>query len=431
MKLSSHFIFLFVFLCFTNSSFAQNPIIKNIGMSDPHARVFNDTLFLFTGHDTHPDDKTWVMKEWQIFSTTDLVNWEKRGVISPTDNYMDNNSTDCWAADASTRNGNYYFYFSDRKRGVGVMSSDSPTGPYKDALGKALVSPMHDPTIIINDDKNKIPYLLYGDKEGGGFHIARLNEDMISLAEQPKPIEIKGKEWEAAPQWMDKSYIFKHKENYYLSWGRDYAISKNIYGPYDCAGAVGFGFDLSEYAHGSFFWWKGQFYHIWCYYIRPGYKYRESIITYCHFTDEGKIITDTNFLDNHFETGVGQYKANWEKIEAEWFYEISPNIIKQESSDGGFELSGLSNKSWVRFANVSFDKTANSFSAKVMVKDKGKMEIRLGSPKGKKIGSIRLKKMTTIQNITTELVPFIGKDDIYLIFKGKNVDANLDWFCFN
>jgi beta-xylosidase len=97
---------------------------------------------LYSGHDASPKDKTWVMKDWRVFSSTDLRNWSLQKTISPKDNYMDDNSADCWASDAATRNGNYYFYFSDRKRGVGVMSAKSPTGNFKDVLGKPLVAPM-------------------------------------------------------------------------------------------------------------------------------------------------------------------------------------------------------------------------------------------------------------------------------------------------
>ena len=92
-------------------SYAQNPIIKNQGVSDPHVRVFNDTIYLYSGHDSHPSDKTWIMKDWRVFSSTDLVSWKIRDTISPKDNYMDDNSTDCWASDAISRNGKYYFYF--------------------------------------------------------------------------------------------------------------------------------------------------------------------------------------------------------------------------------------------------------------------------------------------------------------------------------
>jgi len=34
--------------------------------------------------------------------------------------------------------------------------------------------------------------------------LVRLNEDMISLAESPRPVVIEGEEWEEAPEWMDK-----------------------------------------------------------------------------------------------------------------------------------------------------------------------------------------------------------------------------------
>lgn len=125
---------------------AQNPHIKDIGMSDPHIRVFNDTIYLFCRHDSGTEDKVWTMKDWRVFSTTDLVNWTLRDTISPKDNYMDDNTTDCWASDAASRSGKYFFYFSDRKRGIGVMTSDVPYGPFTDPLGKALIEPKHDST---------------------------------------------------------------------------------------------------------------------------------------------------------------------------------------------------------------------------------------------------------------------------------------------
>lgn len=226
MKLKVKFLIWIFFIGFSWNSFAENPVIKGIGMSDPHIRVFNDTLYLFSGHDSHPDDKTWVMKDWRVFSSTDLINWKHESTISTKYNYMPDSSNDCWAGDAATRKGKYYFYFSDRKRSVGVMQANQPEGKYTDALGKPLVAPMHDPTILVDDNMRQTPYLVYGDKEGGGYHIARLNKNMVSLAEKPRPIAIEGEAWQNAPTWMDKNYIFKHRDTYYLSWGRDYAISK-------------------------------------------------------------------------------------------------------------------------------------------------------------------------------------------------------------
>jgi hypothetical protein len=397
--------------------------------------VFNDTIYLYSGHDSSPEDKTWVMKDWRVFSSTDLINWSLRDTISPRDNYMDDNSSDCWASDAASKNGNYYFYFSDRKRGVGVMSSSSPAGGFKDALGKPLVAPMHDPTILIDDDLNKTPYLIYGDKEGGGFHITKLNDDMISVAETPKPIQIIGDAWENAPHWMDKNYIFKHQETYYLSWGRDYATSKNIYGPYTCTGSVGNGYNLSELAHGSFFNWKGQFYHIWCYYLKKGFKFRESIITYCHMDDNGKIVSDTSFLDKHFGNGVGQYNASWDKIEAEWFYEISKGIQKAGTKDKGFILTNIKDNDWIRFAHVNFDKTYQKIIANIaFIGRKGTLEIRTNAPNGKCIGSVKIDSKNynnNFQNIACKIDQVVGNQDIYLRFKGsENSSLQLDWIEF-
>ena len=435
IKIFRNFILPVAIMLFCGFTFGQNPILKDIGISDPHVRIFNDTIYLYSGHDADANDRTWVMKDWRIFSTTDLVNWTIRNTISPKENYMDDASSDCWAGDAATRNGTYFFYFSDRKRGVGVMTSDSPTGPFKDALGKPLVAPMHDPTLLVDDDKQKTPYLIYGDKEGGGFHIAKLNDDMISLAETPIPIQINGEAWENAPDWMDKNYMFKHKDVYYLSWGGDYAISKHIYGPYECVGTVGEGYKLGEFAHGSFFNWKGQFYHIWCRYIRDGYKFRESMITYCHIDDDGKIVTDVNFLDQHFSNGVGQYQASWEKIEAEWYYEITEKIQKTGSKDKGFILSNITNGAYVKFAKVNFDKVYKKMVMRIKFNGKkGKLEIRTGSPNGKRIGKMSLNfknQSNQFQTVKFKIKAITGVEDIYIYFKGNKRNVlNLDWLSF-
>jgi hypothetical protein len=310
------------------------------------------------------------------------------------------------------------------------MTSGQPAGPFIDPLGKSLVAPMHDPTILVDDDEAKTPYLVYGHKEDGGYRIAQLNEDMISLAETPKLIEINGKEWEDAPNWMDKSYIFKHKGTYYLSWGRDYAVSDKAYGPYTCKGAVGEGHNLNEFAHGSFFWWKGQFYHVWCYYVNPARKYRETIMTYCHFDNAGNIITDTDFLDDHFEYGVARYHANWKKIQAEWFYSKSEEATKNFISGRNLELTNLIGNSWVCYQNVAFPGNSGSFEAWIRCAGTGKLEIRLDSPEGEKVTEIELSDTKgNYQSFKGEIKVAEGERDIFLIPKGELM-ISLDYFSF-
>ncbi|MEX2382120.1 MAG: hypothetical protein WD490_07040 [Opitutales bacterium] len=68
-----------------------------------------------------------------------------------------------------------------------VMGAERPEGPYQDLLGKPLIAPGHDPTLRIDDDTDKTPWMLYGEKSMGGYHLLRLHSDMISLADQSSP----------------------------------------------------------------------------------------------------------------------------------------------------------------------------------------------------------------------------------------------------
>ena len=83
------------------------------------------------------------------------------------------------------RNGKYYWYVSTNWSGIGVAVSDKITGPYKDALGKPLLTnndcfdSKHswaciDPAIFTDDDGT--PYIIWGNKE---CYIAKLKDNMI------------------------------------------------------------------------------------------------------------------------------------------------------------------------------------------------------------------------------------------------------------
>ncbi|MFR9566384.1 MAG: hypothetical protein SNH13_03915 [Rikenellaceae bacterium] len=75
-----------------------------LGISDPHICVFNDTIYLFSGHDSSPEDRTWTMRDWRVYQTCDLVNWQQINTISPKDNFMGESTIDCWAGDAAMGN---------------------------------------------------------------------------------------------------------------------------------------------------------------------------------------------------------------------------------------------------------------------------------------------------------------------------------------
>lgn len=266
-----------------------NPLIQEPGMSDPHALVIDDVCYLYTGHDVGFGVADWVMPDWRIYRSEDLRRWTHVGTISPADNYMGAGHTGCWAGDIVQRNGKFYWYFSNRNLETGVMIADRPEGPFKDALGGPLTDSF-DPSVFVDQDGSA--YLVYGH---GDYKIARLKDNMIELAEKPRPIELDRKG--VFPK-MDKNSLHYHNGIYYLSCSGYYAISRNVYGPYVYSGVVGEGWQLNSiYAHGDFFVWKNDWYHVWCRYRdRRIDRIRDCLIAPVHYDDEGGMRDDVSGL---------------------------------------------------------------------------------------------------------------------------------------
>jgi len=270
-----------------------NPLIDTPGMSDPHALVENDICYLYTGHDVGFGIPDWVMPDWRIYRSSDLLSWERVGTISPEDNYMGKGNTSCWAGDIVKRNGKYFWYFSNRKESTGVMVASQPEGPFTDALGKPLVDSF-DPSIFVDEDDT--PYIIYGEHT---YKIARLKDSMIELDEEPKDIVIDRTSF--FPD-TDKNSLHKHNGIYYLSCSGYYATSDNIYGPYVTLGLVGKGFGLDTgYAHGDYLTWKGDWYHVWCRYRdRSKDRIRDSFIAPVHYDKNGLMHDDLSHIDTRY-----------------------------------------------------------------------------------------------------------------------------------
>ena len=68
--------------------------------------------YLFTGCDVGFDEPTWVMPEWRIYRSVDMVSWTQVGTILPSDNYM-GAKYELLGGDIVARNGRYYWFFSN------------------------------------------------------------------------------------------------------------------------------------------------------------------------------------------------------------------------------------------------------------------------------------------------------------------------------
>jgi beta-xylosidase len=282
---------------------AGNPILPGIGLCDPHIRIYNDCAYLYATHDKGPDYKGFTMDDWWIWSSPDLVYWKHECTLRPEQTYYGQPDSSCWAVDAMERDGNHYFYFSRGPRDIGVMVGETAVGPWRDPLGKPLLAKgsvatdIRDPGLFKDDDGEC--YIVFGT---WNFYIARLNADMISLAETPRRINILNPEGPYGKgKTDDKPYLHKRGGLYYLSWGCYYAMSKSVYGDYDCKGSIVVEANVHPSLrykhrhitldrHGSFFEWRGQWYFI-CNEMGITQKdhFRDSSITNVHYRENGEI----------------------------------------------------------------------------------------------------------------------------------------------
>ncbi|MFD0861620.1 family 43 glycosylhydrolase [Sungkyunkwania multivorans] len=423
-----------IFMLFVFPTFSQNPIVPNKGLNDPHVHIFRDTAYVYASHDRAADNKGFIMDDWWVWSSPDLVNWTKRSVLKPEDTYIGKKFQGCWATDVGEKDGKYYWYFSEQNRQAGVVVGDSPIGPWSDPLGKPLLSedltPTHEYDMAIFED-NGNHYIIFGVWD---FYIAKLNYDMISLAEKPKkiiinnprgPYNLNGENTKMPTD--DKPFVHKYNNTYYLSWGCFYATSQNLYGPYDYRDTVikadsfveghesptwpnGF----LQGRHGSFFEWYDQWYYAYCDISNTGNRYfRDTFISYVHYKDNGEIAPIR--IDS---VGVGQYKADAPKIEAEDYFRAE-GLVKKEILNG-FAVRTTANKSYLMFPNVQGLQNFSKIILKVRAPQGGRfsLEVRKDGLQGVLLGKSLLSldvPMREFKEIAIRLAPMEEKEELFFL----------------
>lgn len=358
----------------------KNPIIPLRGVCDPHMHVFGGRVWLYATHDAVAGSGGFVMHDWQIWSSADCVEWRLESVVRPEDFWM-GASDCCWAVDAAERNGKYYFYYSNGNSQTGVAVADNPAGPFRDVLGKPLLDGTvtttreYDPAIFRDDDGEY--YIVFGGPEwaygpGCGYYIARLGEDMISLAETPRKLELDH-------PGDDKASLNKWNGRYYLSYGGFYAISDSVYGPYRFMGHTGASVD-----HTSYFDWNGQIFNAITVLDHHG-EYRSSGICYIHIHDDGTLAADQMIV----EYGVGQYDGRWNRIEGVWYMKTAGGVKKENKVMAGFSLA------FDRPGSAYYPNIRNLSGKKGIVLDgwgfgKGVVELREKSEDGRLLAAVKI-----------------------------------------
>ena len=221
-----------------------NPIITHHYTADPAALVLGDTLWLFAGHDFAGGQKGYKMKDWLVFSTTDMKHFTEHPVPMKISDFRWAKSGDAYAGQAIERNGKYYWYISTNSTGIGVGVADKPQGPYKDALNKPLLTNKDcfasshswaciDPSVFI--DKDGQAWLFWGNRE---CYYAKLKSNMIEIDGEVKQVKFEGLQFTEAP------WIHYYNGKYYLSYATGfpekiaYAMANSIDGPWEYKGIL-------------------------------------------------------------------------------------------------------------------------------------------------------------------------------------------------
>jgi arabinoxylan arabinofuranohydrolase len=435
----------FFLLLFSPFAMGQNPILK--GYADAHMKIWNGRMYVSAGKDKSPDIKGFAMPNWSIYSSSDLVNWKLECNILPEETFIGKGSLKCWASDITTLNGKYYFYFSHGGAETGVLAADQPDGPYRDVIKRPLipeaysVNHEYDPTIFVEEDGSQ--YLIFGRDGFDGknlihYQIAKLNKDMVSF-EVPRDL-LTDKEFGFGEKnrARDHQYFHKYNGTYYLSCAGAYMTSANIYGPFKNERHTG------QNGHSSFCEYNGQWYHMYEWTCEPfgNRSYRQVSMTYLHYKENGDMVDDLNFLQatavakegKYFKTGVGNYDASWEKIEAEWYFKKEGALVKRESPTGGFEIRNIHNNDYLAFPNIK-SLTANStinFRVSPIHPKGGTIEIHQDSETGPMLGKCKIpgsEALSGYKTVSCKLKNEAGIANLYLVFKGRNDELlRLDWF---
>lgn len=429
---------------------AQNPIIQTIYTADPAPMVYNDTVWLYTGHDE--DKSTWfTMKDWRLFSSTDMVNWTHHAspLSLKTFSWAEK---DAWAGQCIYRNGKFYWYVPMNAKGLGmslgVAVSSKPGGPFVDALGKPLLHSGNgdiDPTVFIDDDGQA--YLYWGNPY---LKYVKLNEDMISYSGDVVTVpltkegfNVRYKDADKRPSAYEEGpWLYKRKNLYYLLYPAGgvpehlaYSTSTSATGPWKYGDTImpvikkGGAFTN----HPGLIDYKGKtylFYHNGA--LPGGGGFTRSVcVDEFQYNPDGTI--------PRIEPAVAGVKAvsnfnPYKWVEAEtiaW----EEGVETASDNTTGVYVTAIDDGDYIKIRSVDLKKGAVSFEANIASASGGIIEIRLDSTGGRLIAACSITSTGSLQTWATQsfrVKKATGVHDIYFVFKGGDSDLfNFNRWKFN
>ncbi|WP_196427458.1 RICIN domain-containing protein [Paenibacillus macerans] len=468
----------------------SNPLMDHKLGADPSALVYNGRVYIYMSSDAYEYDSNGKIKansfsnlnKVHLISSDDMVNWTDHGAIPVAGSGgIAKWASGSWAPAAAHKKINgqdkFFLYFANSAGGIGVLTADSPIGPWTDPLGKALVSwstPgvsgvvwLFDPAVLVDD--NGSGYLYFGGGIPGGDNptqnqwaspktarVIKLSSDMIHIEGSAQLID--------APFFFEDSGIHKYNGKYYYSYCSNfggnhpagspppgeiaYMVSNNPMGPFTYVKSIlrnpAVFFGVGGNNHHTIFNFNNKWYITYHAQtvskalLGDGLGYRSPHIN--ELTYSGNEIVPVQGTMR----GVSQIKHlnPYQRTEAETIGWNGGILTEVSQAPGGMvpsvnmNVTDIHNGDWVAVGNADFGSTgAASFKANVASTVGGQIEIRLDSPTGQVIGTLNVtptggNQVWRLQETNVNRVT--GVHNIYFMFKGASGQRlfNFDYWQF-
>ncbi len=463
----------------------KNPLITQRLGADPYAIVYKDRVYIYMTGDVVEYNKEGIavnntyqlINTINVISSSDLVNWTDHGAVraagSTGASKWGNNS---WAPAVAYKKINgedkFFIYFANSGNGIGVLTSDSPTGPFVDPLGHALISRdtpncanvtwLFDPAVLVDEDGRSYIYFGGGVPENqyanpGTGRIAELGDDMISLKVEPISFEIPYLFEDSGINRIGDTYYYSYCSNFNvdpedakkLGFGNGeiiYMTSKHPMGPYTLQGSI-----LKN--PGDFFGCYGNNHHcMFRFHDQMYIAYHSQILEKrmnipegyrCTHIDPVKINEDGSIaVITATETGIDQVQSlnPFIRTEAETFGTmggVSTALYEENglnSGTGNMVVTEIHTGDWIAVYGADFgNEGAKHFTASVKADEnqKGVIHILLDNLRGEVVGSLEIvpDAASGYREITTELINTVkGKHDLIFVFEGEGYTIDYWYF---
>lgn len=427
-------------VCATMVCRAENPIVQTNYTADPAPLVYKGTVYLYASHDE--DDATgFHMLNWKLYTTTDMVNWTDHGTVASLSTFpWAAQSNDAWAPQAIERNGKFYLYVpisvaQKPSRVIAVAVSDSPFGPFKDALGHPLIDKALgniDPTVYIDD--NGQAYLYWGNPD---LMYVKLNEDMISYSGEIVKVGLKPENYQEGP------WFYKRNGRYYMVYashccpeGIGYAMSNSPTGPWEYRGMIMEPDARSSGNHPGIIDYKGNSYVFgFNYFLNASqtstHRERRSVCAAKFNYNADGTISTVPWWNHEGVSQVGSLNPYRQTEAATMDWESGATAgswtpgVRTAQDEKGVYVTHIENGSYIKMRGVDFGrKGASTFTASVASgSNGGSIEIHLDRVGGPIIGFLPISSTGGWRNWksrTTAVSGAVGKHDLYFVFKGSS-----------